>query len=55
MKMKLLFFFVTAAVYPLLVGAVALIVRLINFSAGTDPAGAGMARGFTFIYSSIFV
>ena len=31
MKMKLLFFFVTAAVYPLLVGAVALIVRLINF------------------------
>lgn len=55
MKMKLIFFFVTATVYPLLVGAVSLIVRLINFSAGTDPAGAGMARGFAFIYSSIFV
>ena len=55
MKMKLLFFFLTAAAYPLLIGLVALIIRLMDFSTGTDAAGAGMARGFAFIYSSFFI
>ena len=53
--LKIVFFIVTAAVYPLLFY---IIVPWSNsfkdFSESTDPAGGGMATGFSFYYGCLF-
>ena len=54
MNPKLSFYLVAMAIYPLLVYVVVeFLVRQMDFS-GTDAAGAGMARAFSYIYGCIF-